>query len=84
MTTLTPAPSITIRPVRADGLDTYFDLTLLVDLRVPADQLPALKKTIAAALRAESGPFTHGLNHFLFAETADGTLVGAVHVGPAQ
>ncbi|WP_244217742.1 hypothetical protein [Streptomyces carpinensis] len=83
MTTLTP-PSITIRPVRADEIDTYFALTLLVDLHLPADELPALKNTIALALRDERGPFSHGLNHFLFAETADGTPVGAVHVGPAR
>ncbi|MFE2850182.1 GNAT family N-acetyltransferase [Streptomyces lavendulae] len=82
MTTLTPAPNITIRPVRADEVDTYFDLTLLVDLHVPADELPALKNTVAAALRAESGPFSHGLHHFLFAETGDGTPVAAIHVGP--
>src|SRR5690606_37938591 len=42
------------------------------------------KDTIAEALRAEGGPFSHGLNHFLFAETTDGTPVGAIHVGPAQ
>ncbi|MFD6335078.1 GNAT family N-acetyltransferase [Streptomyces niveus] len=75
-------PSITIRPVRADELDTFFALTLLVDLRVPADELPALKDTIAAVLRIEGGPFSHGSNHFLFAETADGTPVGSIHVGP--
>ncbi|MFD8900538.1 GNAT family N-acetyltransferase [Streptomyces ardesiacus] len=84
MTALTHTPSITIRPVRADEIDTYFALTLLVDLHLPAHELPALKNTIAAALRAEGGPFSHGLNHFLFAETADGTPVGAVHVGPAR
>ncbi|SEE40867.1 hypothetical protein SAMN05216532_8135 [Streptomyces sp. 2231.1] len=38
MTTSTP-PAITIRPVRADEIDTYFDLTLLVDLHVPAHLL---------------------------------------------
>ncbi|MFD6542352.1 hypothetical protein, partial [Streptomyces goshikiensis] len=47
---------------RADELDTYCDLTLLAYLRVPDDQLPALKNRIGAALRAESGPFSHGLN----------------------
>ncbi|MGW6144400.1 GNAT family N-acetyltransferase [Streptomyces sp. NPDC055140] len=81
--TLTP-PSITIRPVRANEIDTYFALTLLVDLHLPANELPALKNTIAAALHDERGPFSHGLNHFLFAETTDGTPVGAVHVGPAH
>src|SRR5690606_16044712 len=77
-------PSITLRTVQADELDTYFDLTLLVDLHLPPHKLPALKDTIAEALRAEGGPFSHGLNHFLFAETTDGTPVGAIHVGPAQ
>ncbi|MEU9761897.1 GNAT family N-acetyltransferase [Streptomyces sp. NPDC047987] len=84
MTTLTHTPSITIRPVRADEIDTYFALTLLVDLHLPAHELPALKNTLAAALQAKSGPFSHGLNHFLLAETADGTPVGAAHVGPAH
>ncbi|CAL9677086.1 hypothetical protein SUDANB105_08014 [Streptomyces sp. enrichment culture] len=82
MTTHAHTPAVTIRPVRADGLDTYFDLTLLVDLHLPPHQLPALKNTVAAALSAEGGPFSHGVNHFLFAETTDGTPVGAVHVGP--
>ncbi|MEU3490600.1 GNAT family N-acetyltransferase [Streptomyces massasporeus] len=83
MTILTP-PSITIRPVRADEIDTYFDLTLLVDLHVPTHLLPDLKNTIATALRDERGPFSHALNHFLFAETADGTPIAAVHVGPGR
>ncbi|MFF9158350.1 GNAT family N-acetyltransferase [Streptomyces sp. NPDC014846] len=83
MTTST-SPAITIRPVRADELDTYFDLTLLVDLHVPADLLPDLKNTIALALRDERGPFSHAFNHFLFAETTDGTPIAAVHVGPGR
>ncbi|MGZ2361466.1 GNAT family N-acetyltransferase [Streptomyces sp. 372A] len=83
MTTRANAPSITIRPTRADELDTFFDLTLLVDLRVPADRLPALKNSFGAALRAENGPFSHGFHHFLLAETCDNTPVAAVHVGPA-
>ncbi|MEU1466092.1 GNAT family N-acetyltransferase [Streptomyces sp. NPDC005727] len=84
MTSLPHTPAITIRPVQANELDTYFTLTLLVDLHLPADHLPALKDTIGQALKDERGPFSHGFNHFLFAETADGTPVGAVHVGPAR
>ncbi|WP_405416415.1 GNAT family N-acetyltransferase [Streptomyces rubiginosohelvolus] len=84
MTTDTTLPSITIRPVQADELDTFFDLTLLVDLHVPTDELPALKDNLATALRAESGPFSHGLNHFLIAETGNGTPVAAVHAGPPR
>ncbi|MFC9266165.1 GNAT family N-acetyltransferase [Streptomyces zhihengii] len=72
-----------IRAVRPDEVDAFFDLTLLVDLHMPADQLPALKDTIAAALTDIRPPFSHGLNHFLFA-TLDDQPVGAVHVGPAR
>ncbi|MFF8431001.1 GNAT family N-acetyltransferase [Streptomyces sp. NPDC016566] len=83
MSTTTP-PAITIRPVRADEIDTYFDLTLLVDLHVPTRLLPDLKNTITRALHDERGPFSHAFNHFLFAETLDGTPVAAVHVGPGH
>ncbi|MGW3360346.1 hypothetical protein ACWDFL_33965 [Streptomyces bungoensis] len=71
MTTI--PPGITIRPVQANELDTYFSLVLLVDLHVPDDRLPALKDAIGQALDGQGGPFTHGFNHFLFAETTDGT-----------
>ncbi len=65
MTTI--PPGITIRPVQANELDTYFSLVLLVDLHVPDDRLPALKDAIGQALDGQGGPFTHGFNHFLFA-----------------
>ncbi|MGW5284356.1 hypothetical protein ACWERI_33650 [Streptomyces collinus] len=44
---------------------------LLVDLHVPDDHLPALKD--GPGPRWAGRTFTHGFNHFLFAETADGT-----------
>ncbi|MGW4440766.1 hypothetical protein ACWELO_34425 [Streptomyces sp. NPDC004596] len=69
ITTLPHSPAITLRPARADELDTYFALTLLVDLHLAADHLHALKGTIGQALEDERGPFSHGFNHFLFAVT---------------
>ncbi|MFD7867014.1 GNAT family N-acetyltransferase [Streptomyces sp. NPDC059783] len=84
MTNPADTPSITIRPVRTDELDTFFDLTLLVDLHLAADELPALKVTFRAALHLPSGPFSHGLHHFLVAESTDKVLVAAIHVGPAH
>ncbi|MFF7115458.1 GNAT family N-acetyltransferase [Streptomyces albogriseolus] len=83
ITTGHPA-NITIRPVRSEELDVYFDLTTLVDLHVPVERLPALKAHIGEALAGSGGPFSHGLNHFLFAETTDGTPIAAIHVGPAH
>ncbi|WP_318218818.1 GNAT family N-acetyltransferase [Streptomyces sp. SCL15-6] len=81
----TDVSGITIRPVRADELDTFFDLIQLIDLHMPADKLPALKATIAAALNiTDGGPFSHGYHHFLFATAPDGTPIASVHVGPAR
>ncbi|MET9111254.1 GNAT family N-acetyltransferase [Streptomyces zhihengii] len=72
-----------IRAARADEVDAFFDLTLLVDLHMPTDQLPTLKSTIGEALADVRPPFSHGLNHILLA-TLDDQPVGAVHVGPAR
>ncbi|MET7276197.1 GNAT family N-acetyltransferase [Streptomyces flaveolus] len=76
---------IEFRPVHADEIDTFFDLIQLIDLHMPTDKLPALKNTINTALNIhDGGPFSHGINHFLFATLPDGTPIASVHVGPAR
>ncbi|MFE9250886.1 GNAT family N-acetyltransferase [Streptomyces sp. NPDC007088] len=83
MTTAQHPSHITIRPVRADELDPYMALTLLIDLHLPADELPAVRDLVERTLRIPGDAFSHvDSNHFLFAEAADGTPVGAIHVGP--
>lgn len=82
MHTAMPPTDISIRPVQAGDLDTFIELTLLIDLGIDAEQLPALRALIEATLQCEDGPLSHGLHHYLFAETADGTPVAAVHCGP--
>ncbi|MGW6202110.1 GNAT family N-acetyltransferase [Streptomyces sp. NPDC055089] len=74
--------TITIRPVRASEIDEFRRLTLLIDLKIPADKVPNVFTAMHMALQHEGAPFTHGVNQFLFAETQDGTPVAAVHTGP--
>lgn len=54
----------------------------LIDLHLPAEELPGLFATIRATLRHQGGPLSHGLHHYLFAENPDGTPVAAIHCGP--
>ncbi|KNE81383.1 GNAT family N-acetyltransferase [Streptomyces xinghaiensis] len=79
----TPLPcDLTIRPVRADEADQHIELTQLVDLHLSAEDLPDLITAIRASLRHEGGPLSHGLHHYLFAESPDGTPVASIHCGP--
>ncbi|MFF8618957.1 GNAT family N-acetyltransferase [Streptomyces sp. NPDC015350] len=77
-----PTSGITIRPVRAFEADEFHRLTLHIDLKLTADQKLRVLDDIHMALQHEGEPFSHGLHHFLFAETSDGTPVAAVHTGP--
>ncbi|MCX4681385.1 GNAT family N-acetyltransferase [Streptomyces sp. NBC_01433] len=76
------APNITIRPVRASEVDVFRRLTLFIDLKLTPDQLPRVFEDIHMVLQHEGEPFSHGLHHFLLAETSDGTPVAAAHTGP--
>ncbi|MFD5079528.1 GNAT family N-acetyltransferase [Streptomyces sp. NPDC058371] len=82
MNTALPSRDITIRPVRASEADTHIELTQLVDLHTPAEELPGLFAALRASLRHEGGPLSHGLHHYLFAESSDGTPVASIHCGP--
>jgi GNAT superfamily N-acetyltransferase len=78
----TPAPDHTIRPVREGEADQFFELIQLIDLGLPAEERPDLFAAIRGTLRHEGGPLSHGLHHYLFAESSDGTPVAAIHCGP--
>jgi GNAT superfamily N-acetyltransferase len=78
----TPSPDITIRHVRECDAERLFELIQLIDLHLPAEELLGRFATIRDTLRHEGGPLSHGLHHYLFAESPDGTPVAAIHCGP--
>ncbi|MFD9484128.1 GNAT family N-acetyltransferase [Streptomyces sp. NPDC059991] len=74
---------IRIRAAHAGDTDAVVELVSLIDLHLPASEVPQALAPMRGVLAAEhSQPLTHGCNLILIAETQDGQPVGAITCGP--
>ncbi|MEV4505456.1 GNAT family N-acetyltransferase [Streptomyces klenkii] len=83
MITPSSRSDIRIRTATAADGDTVVELASLVDLHLPADEVPGALAPMRHALADFSdGPLSHGYNHFLLAENCEGLAVGVIVCGP--
>lgn len=83
MTSLTSRSGIRIRTAMAADGDTVVELASLVDLHLPAEEVPGALAPMRHALTlTDDGPLSHGKNHFLIAEDSQGLPVGVIVCGP--
>ncbi|MEU5417868.1 GNAT family N-acetyltransferase [Streptomyces sp. NPDC020667] len=82
MTPLSSRSGLRIRTATAADGDTVVGLASLVDLHLPAEEVPGALAPMRHALTDFNGPLSHGRNHFLLAEDSGGRAVGVIVCGP--